>query len=139
MGVLHAGVAGAILHGGNAQVFNYSKTSGFITSSATNGPTPGQCLTFVSVTPGSGAQVVLPVHDATCNTSWDARKIPNDPDGAVRLTIRADSPSGGDGKCLAYTAPVAAPNDEWCECNNATTTVWLLPQTNCVAFNLASV
>ena len=118
MGVLYAGVAGAIKHGGNAQVFNYSQTNGFITSSATNGPTPGQCLTFVSVTPGSGAQVVLPVHDTTCNTSWDARKIPNDPDGAVRLTIRAGSSSGGDGKCLAYTAPVAAPNDEWCECNN---------------------
>merc|ERR550514_2212855 len=34
------------------------------------------------------------------------------------LKIRKGSKSGGDGKCLAYSAPVPAPNDEWCIENN---------------------
>ena len=107
-----------IKQGGASQVFNYSKSSGFITQSTTNGPTPGQCLTFVSVTPGSGAQVVLPVHASSCNTSWDVLPVKGDRHGAVTLRIREGSPSGGAGKCLAYTAPVAAPIDEWCIENN---------------------
>ena len=101
------GAPGPIKHGGARQVFNFSKRSGFITQSTTNGPTPGQCLTFVSVAPGSGAQVVLPVHASSCNTSWDAIPIQGDQIGAVTLQIRTGSPSGGVGKCLGCVRHVS--------------------------------
>jgi hypothetical protein len=110
------GAPGAIKTGNKPQVFNYSAATGFISSSNTRGPTPAQCLTFVSVTPGSGSQVVLPVHETSCNTSWDVKKSAGDTDGAVSVQIRTGSK--GAGKCLAYTAPIEAPNDEWCIENN---------------------
>jgi hypothetical protein len=106
------GAPGVVEQSNKPQIFNYSAATGFITASNT----PDQCLTFVSVTPGSGSQVVLPVHSPSCNTSWDVQNIANDKDGAVALQIRAGST--GVGKCLAYTADIAAPIDEWCIENN---------------------
>lgn len=103
------------------QVFNYSASTGHITQSDQHGynPTHG-CLEYVDVRPGPGAQVVVPVHSSTCNTSWDVtntskRQSPEDP---VQLRIRSGSPNGGDGLCLSYTPPIPAPLDPWCIANN---------------------
>jgi hypothetical protein len=116
-------------------VFNYSVASGFIVQSRGFWGKAGRCLSFGPAAPGSSDQVILPTEIATtCNTSWDAVAVGGVADGvaggtaggtaggaaggAVQLRIRAGSASGGDGRCLTFTAPVPAPDDEWCIENN---------------------